>query len=393
MRRDAKRVARRGREDAAAAAGLLDAYARLQTAWRGCIERWPRRPARSAGARRPRRPSVDALVRWRSAPRRRRRRRRRAADGAGDAARGSATRGCTRGLLFLLPPTFERGVSAASFTLGFVGSSLVAFLCARRPSRRSFPLNNRKFCPNFKSPKTLFWRTVPLGQRVGRRVHSRAARGGHQRRRAERTRSLCACDSCASSSPSRSISTAEPPRASGSPRECEPSECVRSDRRERCERRGRCECIRGDRGERHERRRRRCRQHQWQHRCSPMRQSQPDLIERKFGSSGSGKRRRSRAAREVQRREQCLRQRGSGSSLRLARCRVCLCVCVRVAGGAHTFLPCPYSEFTCCAPNAQSAQLVLESFVLCACRAKTAPPVYSYSYLLLVIVLSFWLTL
>ena len=214
MRRDAKRVARRGREDAAAAAGLLDAYARLQTARRGCIERWPRRPARSAGARRPRRPSVDALVRWRSAPRRRHRRRRRAADGAGAAARGSATRGCTHGLLYLLPPTFERGVSAASFTLGFVGSSLVAFLCAPRPSRRSFPLNNRKFCPNFKSPKTLFWRTVPLGQRVGRRVHSRAARGGHQRRRAERTRSLCACDSCASSSPSWPRSTVTPPRAS-----------------------------------------------------------------------------------------------------------------------------------------------------------------------------------
>ena len=115
---------------------------------------------------------------------------------------------------FALPPTFERGVSAASFTLGFVGSSLVAFLCARRPSRRSFPLNNRKFCPNFKSPKTLFWRTVPLGQRVGRRVHSRAALGGHQRRRAERTRSLCACDSCASSSPSWPRSTVTPPRAS-----------------------------------------------------------------------------------------------------------------------------------------------------------------------------------
>ena len=111
-------------------------------------------------------------------------------------------------------PTFERGVSAASFTLGFVGSSLVAFLCAPRPSRRSFPLNNRKFCPNFKSPKTLFWRTVPLGQRVGRRVHSRAALGGHQRRRAERTRSLCACDSCASSSPSWPRSTVTPPRAS-----------------------------------------------------------------------------------------------------------------------------------------------------------------------------------
>ena len=113
-----------------------------------------------------------------------------------------------------LPPTFERGVSAASFTLGFVGSSLVAFLCEPSTSRRSFPLNNRKFCPNFKSPKTLFWRTVPLGQRVGRRVHSRAALGGHQRRRAERTRSLCACDSCASSSPSWPRSTVTPPRAS-----------------------------------------------------------------------------------------------------------------------------------------------------------------------------------
>jgi len=195
-----------------------------------------------------------------------------------------------------------------------------------------------------------------------------------------RARSLCAFVSCAASSPSRPSSTAEPPRASGSPRECEPSERVRSDRRERCERRGRCECIRGDRGERHERRRRRCRQHQWQHRCSPMRQSQPDLIERKFGSSG--KRRRSKAAREVQRREQCLRQRGSGSSLRLARCRVCLCACVRVAGGAHTFLPCPYSEFTCCAPNAQiqSVQLVLES--LCCVRvvqSQTALPVFTHT--------------
>ena len=65
----------------------------------------------------------------------------------------------------LLPPTFERGVSAASFTLGFVGSSLVAFLCARRPSRRSFPLNNRKFCPNFKSPKPLFLRTARSARR------------------------------------------------------------------------------------------------------------------------------------------------------------------------------------------------------------------------------------
>ena len=156
MRRDAKRVARRGREDAAAAAGLLDAYARLQTAWRGCIERWPRRPARSAGARRPRRPSVDALVRWRSAPRRRHRRRRRAADGAGAAARGSATRGCTHGLLYLLPPTFERGVSAASFTLGFVGSSLVAFLCEPSTSRRSFPLNNRKFVRTSRVPRLYF---------------------------------------------------------------------------------------------------------------------------------------------------------------------------------------------------------------------------------------------
>ena len=58
---------------------------------------------------------------------------------------------------------------------------------------------------------------------------------------------------------------------------------------------------------------------------------------------------------------------------------VCVCVCVRVAGGAHTILRCPYSEFTCCAPHAQSVQRVLESFVLCACSAETAPPVFTHT--------------
>ena len=52
--------------------------------------------------------------------------------------------------------SFERGVSAASFTLGFVGSSLVAFLCAPRPSRRSFPLNNRKFVRTSRVPRLYF---------------------------------------------------------------------------------------------------------------------------------------------------------------------------------------------------------------------------------------------
>ena len=57
----------------------------------------------------------------------------------------------------------------------------------------------------------------------------------------------------------------------------------------------------------------------------------------------------------------------------------CVCVCVWVAGGAHTVLPCPYSEFTCCAPNAQSVQLVLKAFVLCACSAEIAPPVFTHT--------------
>ena len=59
---------------------------------------------------------------------------------------------------------------------------------------------------------------------------------------------------------------------------------------------------------------------------------------------------------------------------------VCVCVCVCARGWrTHRPVPCPYSEFTCCAPNAQSIQRVLESFVLCACSAETAPPVFTHT--------------
>ena len=115
---------------------------------------------------------------------------------------------------------------------------------------------------------------------------------------------------------------------------------------------------------------------QWQHRCVNPSQISSSGSLGDLGSGGGAERRaRLNAA------KRCLRRRGSGSSLRLACCRVCVCVCVcvRVAGGAHTILRCPYSEFTCCAPNAQSVQLVLESFVLCACSAETAPPVFTHA--------------
>ena len=55
-------------------------------------ERWPRRPARSAGARRSGSPSVEARARRRSTCSRHRRRRRRRADGAGLACRAPCSR-------------------------------------------------------------------------------------------------------------------------------------------------------------------------------------------------------------------------------------------------------------------------------------------------------------
>ena len=99
---------------------------------------------------------------------------------------------------------------------------------------------------------------------------------------------------------------------------------------------------------------------QWQHRCGNPSQISSSGSLGDLGSGGGAERRARLSAAK-----RCLRRRGSGSSLRLVCCRVCVCVCVRVAGGAHTVLP-VYSEFPCCAPNAQSIQHVLESFVLCA---------------------------
>ena len=89
--RDETRVARRGRKGAAAAALLPDAALK---SGRLCAsgERWPRRPARSAGARRSGRPSLEARVRRRSTCSRHRWRRRRRAGGAGLARRAPCSR-------------------------------------------------------------------------------------------------------------------------------------------------------------------------------------------------------------------------------------------------------------------------------------------------------------
>ena len=64
----------------------------------------------------------------------------------------------------------------------------------------------------------------------------------------------------------------------------------------------------------------------------------------------------------------------------------CVYVCVCVCGWrTHRRAVPVHSEFTCCAPNAQSIQRVLESFVLCACSAETVPPVFTACVYLVII--------
>ena len=58
---------------------------------------------------------------------------------------------------------------------------------------------------------------------------------------------------------------------------------------------------------------------------------------------------------------------------------VCVCVCGCRGWRTHRRAVPVHSEFTCCAPHAQSVQRVLESFVLCACSAETAPPVFTHT--------------
>ena len=62
---------------------------------------------------------------------------------------------------------------------------------------------------------------------------------------------------------------------------------------------------------------------------------------------------------------------------------VCVCVCGCRGWRTHRRAVPVHSEFTCCAPNAHSVQRVLESFVLCACSAETAPPVFTHTFTLL----------
>ena len=109
---------------------------------------------------------------------------------------------------------------------------------------------------------------------------------------------------------------------------------------------------------------------QWQHRCGNPSQISSCGSSGDLGSGGGAERRATLSAANGA---------YAGAAAAAAydwRAAVCVCVC---AGGAHTVLPCPYSEFTCCAPNAQSVQLVLKASVLCACSAEIAPPVFTHT--------------